>query len=413
MLVVTLLISMLFAMFLGGYLLLARHQSSMIVRAQAWNSALPLAEAGVEEALAKLNPGIKAAPSYPPPKIIIEPWGPKERTLSTGSYSVVHTGAEYPIIYATGYVRVPFLSANLSRTVKVATTNVSLFSAALVGIYGINFSGNGVKTDSFNSSLTNLSTGGYYDPNKVSTNGDIASVFGIINVANGDVHGSVYRGPTATNELGKNGTITGGISNDFNVEFESVVLPDGYATWLPAVQGSTTIGTNTYTYAFGDSCPNLAKFTNYTVQGSSLKSLYVGTNTSVTLLVTGSASPTNICIAGVGTNAGHLTLYMNGPTFQLSGNSYVASGNAMDFQYYGTTNNTKVSFTGNASFIGTLYAPQATFELKGGGSTYWDFTGSAIAKTATVTGNWSFHFDENLGLNGPKGGFVATSWREL
>src|SRR5512144_2928607 len=42
---------------LASYLTLARWQHVSIVRSQAWNAAIAMAEGGVEEALAQLNPG--------------------------------------------------------------------------------------------------------------------------------------------------------------------------------------------------------------------------------------------------------------------------------------------------------------------------------------------------------------------
>ena len=419
MLAVTLFITTLFGLFLGSYLYLARHQNALVARSEVWNAAIGMAEAGVEEALAQLNPGA------PPPVLDLTAngwgmpaggaYGPVTRVLPTGSYSVMFTTNGFPIIYATGYVKIPALSATLSRAVRVTTTNAPLFSAGLVGIYGINFNGNGVGTDSFNSANTNLSTSGQYDPSKTSTNGDVASVFGILNVGNGDVNGTVYLGPTATNQLNpQNGTITGGISNDFNVEFERVVLPAGTLSWLPPLAASTTISNVTYQYAFGYP-GSLNGSGNYAMTGSSLNgaNIYVAENTHVTLLVTGNASPASVHVAGSGTNAGQLTLYMDGPTFSLSGTNVVDGGNALNFSYYGTTNNTKVSMSGNAGFVGTIYAPQADLKLAGGGSNIYDFVGSIVARTVTTTGHYKFHFDENLVAAGPRRGYVANSWQEL
>src|SRR5690242_2149794 len=56
-LMVTLFIAFLFGYFLYSYLNSVHEQKALVVRSQAWNSALTLAEGGVEEALAQLNPG--------------------------------------------------------------------------------------------------------------------------------------------------------------------------------------------------------------------------------------------------------------------------------------------------------------------------------------------------------------------
>src|SRR6266536_2029405 len=92
-LIVTLFIAFLFGMFLFSYLNSAQEQKGLVARSQGWNSALTLAEAGVEEALAQLNPGA--------PQPVIDRtangwgaasgslYGPMSRSLSSGSYSVV------------------------------------------------------------------------------------------------------------------------------------------------------------------------------------------------------------------------------------------------------------------------------------------------------------------------------------
>jgi hypothetical protein len=420
-LAVTLFIAVMMGLFLGAYLSLARQQNALVARSQGWNAAMGMAEAGVEEAMGQLNPG---APAPPTVNRAANGWGgpsggvygPVSRTVATGSsYSVLLTADTFPIIYATGYVTVPSLSATLSRAVRATTTNASLFTVGLVGIYGINFGGSGTGTDSYNSANANLSTAGQYDPTKASTNGGVASVTGILDAANATIKGNVYLGPTATNTI-NNGTVSGGVSHDFNVQFENVVLPAGTSGWVsPMPDGVTTISNVTYQYVFG--YPGSANNNNagdYAIAGSLLNSanIYVGANTHVRLYVTGNASPTYVHVIGAGTNSGQLTLYMDGPSFTMSGNNSVDSGNAANFSYYGTTNNTQVTLSGNTSFIGTIYAPQADIKLSGSGTSPIDFGGAIVARTATIGGHYLFHFDENL-LGGPSRGYVVTSWQEI
>jgi hypothetical protein len=162
-----------------------------------------------------------------------------------------------------------------------------------------------------------------------------------------------------------------------------------------------------YDYVF-----NLGGAYDYTINNLSSSSIYVASNTTVRLLLTGTAKPSNIEVAGSGTNSGKLTIYMDGPSFTLSGNEIVDGGNAASFSYYGTTNNTQVSFTGNTAFTGTIYAPEADIKLGGGGNTAYDIVGSIIGNTITMNGHFNLHFDENLLSAGPFR-VVATSWREL
>jgi hypothetical protein len=380
-----------------------------VARSQGWNCALTLAEAGVEEALAQLNPGAPApvidrtANGWGAPQSGV--YGPVARTVTSGSYAVVYTTDTLPVIYSTGYVSIPPFTGSVQRVVRVATTNAPLFSVCVAAKNGIDLKGNNVTTDSFNSALASLSNNGIYDPSKTSTNGDIASIAGIVNVGNANVKGSVLLGSTAADSIQQNGYVLGGVSQDFNVEFEDVILPQ--TSWLPAMTLASplVVGGNSFTYAFlisGD----------YSIDNLSA-SVYVGSNAIVRLKLTGNASPSNIQVAGSGATAGNLSIYMDGQTFTLSGSDVVDGGNAANLSYYGTTNNTQIKFTGNAAFTGTIYAPEAAVTLGGGGNNTYDVVGSIIANTVTMNGHFNFHFDENLIAAGPSRGYVAASWREL
>ena len=154
--------------------------------------------------------------------------------------------------------------------------------------------GNGLSTDSFNSSSTNLSTAGRYDSSKTTTNGDVAVLYGNLDVGNHTVSGDVYLGPSATLS-GNANQVTGTVYHDFNSDFPSVVLPTGAATWpnLSPLSGilSGIIGGINYTYIFNTSG-------DYTVSSIS-GSIYVNTNAHVRLKIA-SGSIGAIKVAGTG-----------------------------------------------------------------------------------------------------------------
>jgi hypothetical protein len=106
---------------------------------------------------------------------------------------------------------------------------------------------------------------------------------------------------------------------------------------------------------------------------------------------------------------------MEGATTTISGNGVVNdTGQTQNFAYYGLPGNTTISITGNGAFFGTIYAPQANFTLKGSGNqSVDDFTGASITKTTTMTGNFNFHYDENLIHLTTLGGYDVASWQEL
>src|SRR3954449_10290803 len=104
-LLVALGITLLLGLGVASYLMLLRWQHVSVARSQAWNTALAMAEAGLEEALAQMNPGA--------PQPVIDRtangwgaaaggfYGPMSRTLTNvGSYSVVISTNAFPLIYS-------------------------------------------------------------------------------------------------------------------------------------------------------------------------------------------------------------------------------------------------------------------------------------------------------------------------
>jgi hypothetical protein len=269
----------------------------------------------------------------------------------------------------------------------------------------IDLNGNGIMTDSFNSANTNLSTNGRYDPLKTSTNGSIASLEGLVDVGNATVNGSVYLGPTASSSI-LNGTITGGISNDWNASFEDVVLPTSQPLPATLAPSPVTIDGVSYQYVFGYPLPTSGY---YQIANWHSQNIYIGTNSHITLLLTGTAAAGAIRVAGMSTNAAKLTIYMDGPSIALSSAAVVDGGLASCLSYYGTTNNIAISLGGTADFVGTIYAPEAAIHAGGGGT----IIGAIVALSVVMNGHVTFHFDEALPLHGPIGGFVAKSWSEL
>jgi hypothetical protein len=417
-LVVTLFITATLLLGIASYLLLVRGQYVSVSRSQAWNTAMTLAESGVEEALAQLNPGAlekninvdRTANGWGSP--IGGLYGPMSRSVTnTGSYSVVFTDTTFPTIYATGYVTVPNISATMKRAVCVLTTNVPLFNFALAARTNIDLNGNGPSANSFNSSLASLSNNGVYDGSKTSTNGDVAVLYGTLDLGNHDIVGDVFLGPTATLNSGTN-QVVGTVHNDYNFDFSDVVAPDTSGWFAPGIGivgllGLGVLGPdlNTYNYVFNTSG-------DYVVANLS-GTIYVGTNAHVRLLVQ-NGSVNGVKIVGAGNNAGKLTMYVSAPSFSIGGNNSINyQGRAANFAYYGLPGNTSVTLSGNASFTGTFYAPDAALTLSGGGSSDYDFIGSCVAKSLNINGHFMFHFDEDLLNSGPSRGYTAVHWSEI
>ena len=94
-LLVTLLVTLLLGVTLASYLMLVRSEHVLTARSQAWHQALVMAEAGVEEALAQLNPGafnseVAGGNGWSLYNGFYQP-DPAERSLIGGRYAVVYT----------------------------------------------------------------------------------------------------------------------------------------------------------------------------------------------------------------------------------------------------------------------------------------------------------------------------------
>jgi hypothetical protein len=109
-----------------------------------------------------------------------------------------------------------------------------------------------------------------------------------------------------------------------------------------------------------------------------------------------------------------LTIYVAGASANFAGNGILnQSGDTTKFTYYGLPSNTSLALSGNSSFTGTFYAPNANFTLNGGGSNNYDFAGASVTKTVSMHGHFKFHYDERLGRIAGPVRYRAASWNEL
>jgi hypothetical protein len=171
----------------------------------------------------------------------------------------------------------------------------------------------------------------------------------------------------------------------------------GYST-----PSNFTIGKVKYTYYLNQSV-------NYKLSSLSGKVLVTG---NATLWVTDSVS--------IGTGefieiapGGSLKLYVSAASATIGGSGVVNDGGfAKDFQYFGLPTNTSIDYKGNSAFYGTIYAPQATLKLGGGGTTDMDYNGSITVALLTMNGHYHVHYDESLQPSLP-GAIIVSDWNEV
>ena len=244
-LIVALITSMAIGIVLASVMALVSNRYRLSVRSLGWNAALPVAEAGIEEALSHLKTDANAlsANNWAAATIGGQPVNTKTRYFPDGSYYyvVIYNGSSTsPVIYSTGFTPSP-LETNLylSRLVKLGITNApAFFTKAIAATGKISLNGNG-SVDSYDSNK------GGYDPSKNrNANGGLATdsmAAGAVSIgSNGKVFGRVSTGPGGTVTLGPNGVIgdvawnndkkgiqPGWTDSTMNVAFPSNAPPTG------------------------------------------------------------------------------------------------------------------------------------------------------------------------------------------
>lgn len=418
-LVVTLLVGSIIAIMLAAYLTLIQYQHRAVLRAEAWNYEIPMAEAGIEEALTQLY--------YNRNNLATNGWTlmnnayVKERALPNGRYVVAISNVNPPVVYSQGYAHAPGTTNYLPtpRTIRVQTASSGLFRKGMVAKGTIDLSGNNLMTDSFDSTDPAYSTDGRYDPTKAKDNGDIATNSSLINsilVGNANIYGRASTGPGGSVSIGPNGAVgtrawqnagnngfqPGVVSGDMNVSFPDVTAPFTSGS----TPSSGEVGGTNYTYVFGDGNYVLSSLVDLSGQDK------VCVNGNAVVYVTGDVRLGGQSFIYIRTNC-TLNLYVGGEADFAGRGVGNANASATNFFYWGLNSNTSLGLRGNSAFTGLIYAPYAAFTLGGGGYNPYDFVGASVTGSVRLNGHYSFHYDESLANLNNNGMFVVTEWNEI
>ena len=312
--------ALLIVMVLGGilclsvmyYLALINQQNRLSARSQAWNIAIAVSEAGIEEGLQAIN---SASGSLAPGEWSYDgTYYCRSNSLSDGnSYAIWIKGPAtvFPEITSRSFIVMSALaeapsltmfaalgidssgSATVSRAVRATCSKspTTLFTAAMVSKLAIDLKGNGVSADSYDSSNPAKSTNGRYDPSKYTGDfGDVATIESlVIGVQNANIYGRLHTGPTGGYSMGPQGGVGthawqaangGGLQpgyfvQDANVTFPDTVLPNttGYltpqpgdvvVTTYPITSNSTTTATLPVPAPWGTINTNILSYTTVT-----------------------------------------------------------------------------------------------------------------------------------------------------
>lgn len=396
-------------------------QRRIVGRTQFWNGAIPLCEAGLEDALAHLNySGTTNLGSDGWTATLTNYW--RSNSMSGGYYYATISTSLPPVITSRGNIFDATKSNYLARTVQITTKLNGQFPNALLARNSINF-GTGVEhVDSFNSTNSSFSTGGQYDSTKAEANANVDVVSGTtaaIKVGNSLIDGNVDTGPGGTVTINQgivgdtafvntSGNATkmesGHVLADVNTIIPDVPTPSLSApTTLSATSSLVILGitfSSTYVLSGGNYITN-----GNLAMGGGNTAMYV--NAPSTLYVTGSFSTANSAEVYIAPGAS-LTLYVGGPNCSIGGAGIVnnaLTASACTIRCLPGCTNVPVNNSG--AFTGTIYAPEATVTINGAATV----TGAIVGGAIVMGGSGSMHYDEALG--GPVGyKYLVTSWQE-
>lgn len=388
---------------------LSQHEFRNTERMLAWRSALPVAEAGVEEALAQLNSGMELPTNgwlWVPAQVHYS----KQRTFSDRFYDVSISQSSPPVIVSTGYFSAPLQSGHLSRAVIATTREIRI---AGIEVKDYIKCGSGGIMDSYDPTNPTFSTGGFYDSAKASDHcrlATLSSTAGKIDVGNKRIFGYVSTGKGGRATLGSNGKVgskewiarsdTGGKiepgrGDDY---YYSTFLPVSSPFSLGLLPSSGVIGTNNYTYVFGNGDYMLSRFSLTSAQMAAVTG-------KARLLVTDDFSMNAFTAIHV-YSGGSIEIYCSCATVSLAARSAVnAGGMAKNIFLYGLPGNTLITITGGAIFVGQIYAPNASLRMTGTSSLY----GHIKCLSADISGSNLFHADESVGTKR----YRILNWKEL
>jgi Tfp pilus assembly protein PilX len=415
-LVIVLVLTAIIVVGVGSYAVLVATQNRSAVRDLAWNNAIPVAEAGIEEALTQLYYRGTNAPTNG--WTITNNIYYKTRALGTNGsyYQVKIQPSTNPVVTATAYVLAPNSTTNyISRVVQVKTAKNPAPKGGIVARGTVNISG-GAYLDSYDSADPNYSTNGLYTATKKKANGLLVTnskVAGAVSLSASPIYGEVDTGPGGTvtmqgsAKIGDYNWITNGstsgiqsghTNNNANVDFPAVVVPPLGAYYSPSAGAYS--GTN---YSFLLNNATYYTSSKLTVPGGGAMAIVGNVVLKVDNDFTTSGSGFIYMYPG-----STLKIYVNGQLTISGGGIVNSTQNASALTIYGiTTSPSTWTYSGSAQFIGSVYATNANFTFSGGQGASGQFT----VNSAVISGSAGIHYDENLA--GLYRGYMVQSWNEL
>jgi Tfp pilus assembly protein PilX len=401
--VTTLVIALLVGLLVAALLFVAQQQNYLTARSRVWCSEIPIAEAGIEEAISHIV--------SLPANMTDNGWTAsgtnfvKSRSFSNAYFytTIIPNSSATNTIVSVGFARIP-LQTNYSQRTVMAVLKRTVNDWGFVAKQTITMSGT-TYADSYNSNYGDWSLLNRRDNCGMAT---ISSLSPAIITGTGKIYGSAATGPggTVTGHVGDGlwilaggGLQPGHVSDDFNMAIPDVVMPNPWAPSFTPTKDVTVNGVeyehvlNGGDWQFDGSTSPSAK--GWLIQGN----VRIFFNGDFKMTAGGAA-------INLATNA-TLEIYMGG-NMDIQGTCVVnPAGRPNNCVIYGLPTCKSIVYKGDAGAYARVYAPQAYVEIAGG----FDFFGSVVADTLKFSGNTALHYDEALNNGVPQ--FRVVSWEEL
>lgn len=383
---------------LGTYLNLASQEQKTLHRSYCWNAALPMAEAGVEEALSHLN--------QDKTNFTTDGWGTnvvRHRALGDDYYNVGVTGkpGSTVTITSTGFVHV--VDANyITRVIQVRGVTARDFRFPGLVANTITFGGT-FSADSYDSSTNTDSTNGQYDPRKASAGALIATPGPLFNLyGNTTILGYITSGTNGTYTRQGSASASDGSCNKCVQMTPVAHFTNGFGMDLPPVDVPFTDGDLPQPGSVGGTNYDYVLDTDYYYTTNFLSSGSIYIKGSASLYVTGLISVNTIVIAP---NA-RLDLFIATPSITLHPN---VVGAAPFFTIFALPTCHDMTLNSGTAINGLIYAPNTILNAAGHAS----ISGAIAAATFNCNGTFDFHYD--LAFNKPRylPPVRVISWNEL
>jgi hypothetical protein len=459
-LIVALVFATLIAISLVSYISLANNSLKQASRSFYANSAINLAEVGLELAMARFNQ-LDDAPDA------ATAWGGWMLDPSTGPFTPSATrtfGGYNPGPGAIGTIKVfaqhypgstttdiPRIVAKATITqnnappiekyIEVTLRKREILGRGISSLDDINVNGARFEGKSWNSNGGTIP----YTAGPITANLTVGSVNGDIDLGSKNNGGTIW----GYAKVSEGNTITGGLVSgtdgaqdadrrldDFDGNFPMPETPTGFnpnsvstsiivPTAFPdpsdtsITDVSTGVGAKTtYYYVFTPTA-------SISLSGNATDVISIPDNTNVVFIMNnrdiGPSAPAAVNITSnasirIGTNS-TLHIYSDGNINITGGGLVNANISPSSFMFWGTQNasttySPDVTIHGNGVLTGIIYAPGADLNVGGGGSG-GVVTGAVVAKSVEFAGNTSFYYDESLAGMTFGNPYGASKWKEL